>query len=290
MPSPILVVFSEVDPVARAVHDAVGPLAASGLSVDGAPVRRWSEEVLTLVRPGRHVTDERLDARLPSELRDRTPTLVFPSIHRSERGVPCFTVHPIGNLGPVAEVGGRPRCVVPSAPRLMADALRRLREAGRAVGLPATYESTHHGPYLELPAFFVEIGFGEAAAAPEGAVRVLARLLPELTPDPADRVVLGVGGGHYAPHFGELAVARRWAFGHIVSRHALDMIDAPTAQRLVAATPECSGAIFARAQDALEGPGRLFLPRRRENEAPRRATPEDGAPTPGRDGSPASGT
>ena len=238
--------------------------------MDGAPIRRLNDRAGLLKRPGSHVHDERLDARLPAELHRDGPTLVFPSIHRSERNVRCLTVHPLGNPGPTAEIGGRPRTFAPSDPRRMADALRRLHEGRERSGVPGTYEATHHGPELGLPAFFVEVGYGDADGPWPEAVRLLADAIPAIESDPSDRVALAVGGGHYAPHFTDLALKRRWAFGHLLSRHALAELDAATARAAGAAVPSAEGIVFARAEDARlpfwDGLG----PRLRDSEAPAR--------------------
>ena len=185
-----LVVVSEQDPVAREVALAWGTPPATGEHVDGAAIRILSNEALLLRRPVRHIHDERLDLRLPPHVRALRPTLVFPSIHRSERNVPCLTVHPLGNLGDSAEVGGRPRVLVPTDPLRMASALRALAEGGGPVGLSATFEATHHGPELELPAMFVEIGYGTEPAPPPPAVRVLSKAIPHLS---------GTRGGSHRP-------------------------------------------------------------------------------------------
>ncbi len=273
----MVVIASATDPVATRVAERWGTPPAAGAMVDGAPLRQLSPTTLLLRRPGAHVRDERVDLRLPAELRARGVTLVFPSIHRSEQQVECLTVHPLGNAGPTAEIGGRPRTFVPADPRRMTALLRALRERAAAAGLPATFEATHHGPEVALPAFFAEIGYGAAPGPSEAAVRVLAEEIPRIEPDPGDRVALGAGGGHYAPHFTDLAVRRRWAFGHLLSRHALATIDSATALAAWAATPGAEGVLFARAEDAhlpaLAGLG----PRLKEGDAPRR--PVGGAAT-----------
>ena len=282
-----LVLVSADDPVAVGVGDRWGTPESVGLSVEGAPIRRLSDTALVLRRPGRHIHDERVDLRLPATLREQGITLVFPSIHRSERNIECLTVHPLGNPGPSAEVGGRARTLVPTDPRRMTACLRALAERGREVSLPATFEATHHGPEVGLPAFFVEIGYGDAPRPPDAALRILSDVIPHLSPDPADRVALGVGGGHYVPHFTDLALRRRWAFGHLLSRHALLALDSSTAAAAWSATPGATGIVFARAEDALRPEFEGLGPRLRDSDAPRRAEP--GAPT--TDASPtASGT
>lgn len=258
----ILLVLSEGDPIAARLLERYGTPPATDHHVDGVPLRALSPAVWWLRRSVPHILDDRLDERLPSPLRADRPVLVFPSIHRSESGTACFTVHPLGNPGPTAEVGGRPRVLVPTAPRLMTAALRALAEAGPPHGLPATFEATHHGPELSSPAFFAEIGFGPHDAPPTGAVDALALVLADLAEDPRDRIAVGAGGGHYVPHFTDLALRRRWAFGHLLSRHALAEAEPGLLSDAIAATAGAEGVLFARAADAADprwgpGPSRL---------------------------------
>jgi len=282
-----LIVVSETDPVAPHVAERWGTPPSIGLTVEGAAVRQLSPRALLLRRPGPHIHDEGLDARLPAELRHQGLPLIFPSVHRSEQNLPCFTVHPLGNPGESAEVGGAPRRLVPTAPGLMVAALRAMAETSPKVGLSVTYEATHHGPLLASPALFVEIGFGALPGPPSDAVSVLAKVLPDLEEAENDRVALALGGGHYAPHFTDLALRRRWAFGHILSRHALTTLDRPTAEAALRLTPAAEGVVYARAGDvahpALAGVG----PRLKESDAPARTDPAGG--TTG-DARPASGT
>jgi len=261
-------VVSEPDPVASRVAERWGTPPSTGDFVEGVAIRELSPSAWVVRRPGPHVHDEGLDLRLPEAFRAGRVPLVFPSIHRSEQNLPCLTVHPLGNMGAIAEIGGVARTLCPTDPFLMAGCLRQLAEGAPRIGLAATFESTHHGPHLELPALFVEIGYGHLPGPPEPAVQLLADVLPGLVPSSGDRVALAVGGGHYAPHFTDLVLRRRWAFGHIVSRHALSTIDAPTAREAFRLTAGAEGVVFARAGDAalpaLGGVG----PRLRDAEAP----------------------
>jgi D-aminoacyl-tRNA deacylase len=265
-----LVIVSDVDPVAAAVAAKWGTPPATGDHVEGTPIRRLTEQILVLRRSGPHVHDERLDLRLPASLREGGPTLVFPSIHRSERNVPCLTVHPLGNPGERADVGGAPRTLAPTDARAMATVLRLLDEGGTPLGWNATYEATHHGPAVELPAFFVEIGYGDQPSPPDEAVRVLAGVLPRIASDPTDRIALGVGGGHYVPHFTDLALHRRWAFGHLLSRHALAELDSALAAEAFSRSVGAEGVVYARAEDARHPALARLGPRLRDADAPPR--------------------
>lgn len=197
----------------------------------------------------RHITDERLEQRLPSELLAGRPTLVYPSVHRGRDSGRCFTVHPLGNPGASAPLGGAPGRFTPAAPRLMTAALRGLAEIGRPLGIPASFEATHHGPLGELPAFFAEIGVGEDESPPPDSVAVLGQILLRLEEAAEDRIAVGAGGGHYAPHFTDLAIDRRWAFGHILSRYALGSADASAVREAYERSGGSSGVLFHRAAD-----------------------------------------
>lgn len=268
-----VIVASETDPVAQALSEKWGTPPSIGAFVDGAALRRLGPSSLLVKRPVPHIRDEHLDARLPSELRTSPTTLVFPSIHRSQQGVAALTVHPLGNPGPEAQLGGRPRTLVPAAPALMTATLRSLSEGSGAAGLPVSFEATHHGPELELPAFFVEIGSREADPPSPEAVRLLSRSLVRLAPYESDRVAMGVGGGHYAPHFSELALRRHWAFGHILSRHAVEVLDARTAEAAYRATPNAEGILFSRAEDARQPMWQSVGARLRDGDAAERRRP-----------------
>ncbi len=265
-----LIVVSEADAVAVEIARHWGTPPSTGEFVGGTPLRSLSDAVLLLRRRPLHVEDSELGAQLGSVVPDLP--IVFPSRHRSESRIACVTVHALGNLGEVAELGGEPRRVVPAAPRLMADALREFHGVAATVGLPASYEATHHGPLLHQPAFFAEIAESVPPGPRATLSRAVAEVLADLDEDPADRVAIGVGGGHYAPHFTELALGRRWAFGHIASRHAGETVNAEVVERLRAATPGSDGALFQRVSDADDPVWAGLGPRLRDADAPRRPT------------------
>lgn len=259
--------------MARAVAVHWGTPPSTGAVIDGVPLRALTPEVYLLRRPTLHIHDERLDERLTNELRSSQVALVFPSVHRSEGERPALTVHPLGNPAGTAEVGGLPRTLSMTAPRLMTDALRRIAEVGKEHNVPVSFEATHHGPQLGLPAFFVEIGVTPDTPPPE-IVRRFSEILPQLSEDSHDRIAIAVGGGHYAPHFTDLALRRRWAFGHILSHHAMVELDAGTADAARELTPGAEGVLVARAQD-YELPSVRRLGRRlKDGEATGRRPPE----------------
>ncbi len=224
----------------------------------GEPVWARAEAIMVEIA-GPSVTAETLDAdlrHLGLPFRD----VWFLSRHRAQSGQPSLTVHPIGNHGPSAEVGGRPESLCPAASRDMGALLRRLQVHRDAANLPheVTYEATHHGPFTRYPSVFVEIGSDESwYDEPEGG-RVVARAIEDVlcgegrTEGP---VLVGVGGGHYVPRMTDVALAGEADFGHLVPAYAVDPeSDGEVLERAVRATPGCEGIYLHK--KGLKGPQR----------------------------------
>ena len=145
---------------------------------------------------------------------------VFMSRHSSSTGEPAMTVHPIGNYHE-NRFGGRERALVKSAPALMTDALRRIHASNVMPEFMVCFEVTHHGPWTETPTFFIEIGSDERNWGNLQAAEVLAQSLCEM--EAADYpTVVGIGGGHYAPRFTEVALGWKVNFGHMIPNYQLD--------------------------------------------------------------------
>jgi D-aminoacyl-tRNA deacylase len=104
-----------------------------------------------------------------------------------------------------------------------------------------TFEVTHHGPYLETPTLFIEIGSSEETWGHRGAAEAIARTLQaaEVTEHP---VAMGIGGGHYAPRFTETSLTRKVSFGHMLPNYAIDLQDLRDLEEKVRLGAEGSGA------------------------------------------------
>ena len=197
--------------------------------------------------PDLHLYHDRIDEEVQAEL-GYTPqdleAVVFLSKHRAESGTRSLTVHPIGNFGS-ADLGGREGAIVPAAPEAMTEALRCVARRAEDLGFRATFEATHHGPFLSTPAFFYELGSGPADWTNTVAARALAEALMECRA-PAMPVGIGIGGGHYLPRITDVALRRRVAFGHLVPSYAVPSLDDAMLDRVVEATPRATFAYFHR--------------------------------------------
>jgi D-aminoacyl-tRNA deacylase len=176
------------------------------------------------------LNEESINAQyLPTDFPD-AELIVFISRHSSQSGTPTLTVHVPGNFG-AAEFGGLPKTVSVAPAVAMQMALKALAQMKQKLCLTyeVSYEVTHHGPSLSVPALFVELGssalqWGDQTAA--GAVAYAA--MQAITNSPASigcPVALGIGGTHYNQKFTQLALEDKAVFGHMVPKYAVEHFD-----------------------------------------------------------------
>lgn len=168
--------------------------------------------------------------------------IVFISRHSSMSGTPTLSVHTPGNLGP-AELGGNPREVSVSPANAMRDALKAMVKMREEMQLKyeVSYEGTHHGPSLNAPTMFVELGSSpeqwKDAAAAEAVARATMEAVSRFRSVLAE-TVLGMGGPHYNSKFTRIALEKEVAFGHMIPKHSVSQIDAGMLQQCIRRTSE----------------------------------------------------
>jgi D-aminoacyl-tRNA deacylase len=102
-----------------------------------------------------------------------------------------------------------------------------------------SYECTHHGPSLNVPTMFVELGSSEKQWLDAEAAEAVAKgALAAASYRNAYPTVLGVGGPHYNLKFTNLALKTEVAFGHIIPKYAISNIDVDMLRQCVAKTME----------------------------------------------------
>ena len=94
-----------------------------------------------------------------------------------------------------------------------------------------TLETTHHGPWIETPSLFIEIGSTAKTWGHHGAAKLLAGIIYRgLGLDGSlglgkwegeGQVVVTLGGGHYAPRGNLLASHDHVWIGHMLATYAL---------------------------------------------------------------------
>jgi len=205
----------------------------------GANVYRSEDKLLYFIE-GTHLYHDDIDKEI--EKWGKAEAIIFASRHSSESKRKTLSVHPIGNFGE-AKFGGKSRELVPSSPLLMRNALEILQKKAESVEYEVCYEVTHHGPYLSTPAFFIETGSTEREWNDREACKAIAETIIESKKEKAD-VAVGVGGGHYAPRFTDIALHGNIAFGHMIPDYQLPNIDEEMIQKAIDSTPDVKYAYF----------------------------------------------
>ncbi len=192
--------------------------------------------------------------------------IIVASTHKSGAKVPMLNAHFTGNFGNDISYGGS-ASTLSIAPALYQRAAvleyaKLQKENPKLKDYVVGIEATHHGPTLDLPILFVEVGSTEKEwndlVACEAASRVIEKLVKTApsemvhggnkqnsrefccTTKPAGfvcqedpqtergqsplavRVAVGFGGGHYCPHFTKKLFTEGFAFGHICPKYAAD--------------------------------------------------------------------
>ncbi len=219
-----LIVTSSEDPASMNIRARL--LERPGWSEEGSfaghPVLK--RDGLVMVQVDRiHIDEDYIDDRVSETVHAAVEVVIFASRHRAESRIPTLTVHPIGNYSS-ADFGGRPATLCRTSPHLMTSALRALAANAKGLGFNVSFETTHHGPVVTAPAFYIEIGSYEELWGREDAADAVADSILEAKEEKAP-VVVCVGGGHYAPRYTEIALSRKVSIGHMAANYALGALD-----------------------------------------------------------------
>jgi D-aminoacyl-tRNA deacylase len=213
---------------------------------------RKSKDIILITINDRKINHENLDDEVKEKLDLEFDHVIFISRHTSKTGNPTLTVHPIGNYGP-AEFGGKLKTLVEASPVLMTQLLRNLKKNAKLANLyhKVCFEVTHHGPYLKTPTLFVEVGSNEDEWKKTEPARIVAKSVIELLESYLNNelfiekipVIIGLGGGHYAPRFTDVALAKKVAFGHMIPMYHIKAgnIDKEMIEIALRKSPESKG-------------------------------------------------
>lgn len=144
--------------------------------------------------------------------------IIIAERHTSAKGVASFATHAEGNWSASAELGGKPKMLSVAAPRAMLSVLSELNRH-KTAAIEVTYEATHHGPLLDTPSLFVEVGGNDQALKSKELAHTLASAISyvvEKEEPEYDKIALGIGGTHYPARFTALALQGKYAFSHIM--------------------------------------------------------------------------
>lgn len=214
MMATLLICYEKDAPSANMKEQLLKKREWEDCGTDGENTYLRCDDLCIMTIPERHLLSDDVDRKAKAFGID-FGDVVFMSRHSAASGMPTLTVHPIGNYGD-ADLGGRERTLVRSTPSLMTNALRRIKELNDTTEYNVSFEVTHHGPYIESPTMFIEIGSEETHWGDKHAAEIMADVILSMDSDSDYPTVIGVGGGHYAPRFTELALSKKVNIGHMV--------------------------------------------------------------------------
>ncbi|KAL9327300.1 hypothetical protein ACSQ67_007945 [Phaseolus vulgaris] len=204
-----------------------------------------NEGVRVLLHAKSIVVEDDLDRRWEEVTGEVVDEVIFFSKHTAVSNKPALTVHPIGvphlREGDVPPQGGRPGWAALPNPR-MGPWLRLLKNIAQAHNLvpefEITLEATHHGPVTNKPTMFLEIGSTEDYWKRQDAAQVMAQLVWEglglgggtdignwSRENDNKKILLGIGGGHYAPRHMDVVLKDNVWVGHLLSGYSVPMED-----------------------------------------------------------------
>ncbi len=210
------------------------------------------KDIIIITINDNKITHEKLEEEVKGELKIEPRQAIFLSRHRSKTGHPTLTTHPIGNFSE-AKFGGKEKTLSISSPKLMTQLLRNMKINADKNKLyhQLCFEVTHHGPYMSIPTLYVEVGSTEDEWIKQKPANILAKSIIQLLEkyhyeDDFNKdipVLVGIGGGHYAPRFTDVALEKNVAFGHMIPNYQLkkDEINEKMIYNSIKATPNFKG-------------------------------------------------
>lgn len=187
-----------------------------------------------------HIHADSIDTVHENETSCKINEILVLSRHVSSTDTPAITLHAIGlpgiyPSGMPGKSGGINGHLVPPSPRfasLYREMLKEAREKKLDEYFDLTIEATHHGPVVNTPTLYIEIGSTESDWSREDALKVWASVLCKVlgltgnTPmgnwKGEGDVMIGLGGGHYAPRHKAVVEKGNIWLGHVLAGYSLD--------------------------------------------------------------------
>ena len=159
--------------------------------------------------------------------------VIFASKHRSEKQEKTLSIHTPGNwLSTQPQFGGISGKVCKTSALFQKQLFESLNENAKKYNLDEykiTLECTHHGPLIEKPCVFIEIGPTETEWQDRKAGFVVAETIKDTIQDfkenPYREISVGIGGPHYCPNFNKIQLTSNIALSHIIPTYVIPITE-----------------------------------------------------------------
>jgi len=157
--------------------------------------------------------------------------IIFASKHKSEKKEKTLSIHAPGNWRD-AELGGERGKVCKTSALFQKQIFEKLKTNADSYNLKnykITLECTHHGPLINKPCIFIEIGSTETEWGDRRAAFVIAKTISEIIKgfkeNPYNEIAIGIGGPHYCPNFNKIQLKSNIALSHIIPQYSFPLTE-----------------------------------------------------------------
>ena len=157
--------------------------------------------------------------------------IIFASKHRSESNEKTLCVHVPGNWRS-ADFGGEQGRICKSSAlflKFIFEKLNKNVEEYKLRDYNITMEATHHGPLIEKPCIFIEIGSTENEWGNRRVGFIVAKTISEaiesFKENSYHEIAIGIGGPHYCPNFNKIQLKSNIAISHVIPSYAIPITE-----------------------------------------------------------------
>jgi len=96
------------------------------------------------------------------------------------------------------------------------------------LGYEVIIECTHHGPYINTPNIFIEIGSNleswKNKKASEVTIKSLLDVIPTFSFEFNENTAIGIGGLHHCPEFTKMILRNNMLISHVCPKYMLNQL------------------------------------------------------------------
>lgn len=176
---------------------------------------------------------ENIDKEVKADL------FIFATKHQSEKGISSLSTHVPGNWSK-AEFGGKDKtlCVAPAS--YVKEAFIEINKLNNLKDFEGTLEVVHHGPYLNKPCMFIEIGSSLKEWKNKDAANIIAQTIVNILSKkiPKYEIAFAIGGPHYCSSLNKVVLRTNIALGQICPKYQLENLDKEMIKQAIEKTQE----------------------------------------------------
>jgi D-aminoacyl-tRNA deacylase len=173
--------------------------------------------------------------------------IIFASKHKSIKHLKTLSIHSIGNWSK-AEFGGKDNIICKSNPQILKHFFQTLEKNAKVISnYQVTMEVTHHGPFIEIPSLFIEVGSSKEEWQDIKACNIIAKTINDSINSfdyKQIKTALAIGGPHYSPNFNKIQLGEEYAIGHIIPKYALPLKEYMVKEMISKSTEKIDYAIL----------------------------------------------